>query len=249
MDTPLLLIILFSVISAFGSVSLAGTVLLIPQKTRTTLLPCLLSYAVGTLLGAAFLGMLPQAVNSIGTRQASVYFLIGIVLFFILEKLLLWRHCHEEHCESHGVSGKLILVGDALHNFIDGLVIATAFSSSITLGVATSIAIIGHELPQELGDFAVLLDSGFSKSKALLFNLLSSSTTLIAGIGGYYFLYWISWVQPYIMALAAASFAYIAIADLVPGLHSRTGLKSLVRQTLLIGLGILTIILISHHSH
>lgn len=249
MDTALFLIILFSVISGFGSVTLAGSILLIPDKIRASLLPCLLSFAVGTLLGAAFLGMMPRAVDSIGTRPALLFFLIGIIIFFILEKLLLWRHCHKEHCESHAVSGKLILIGDSLHNFIDGLVIASAFTSSVTLGVATSIAIIGHELPQEVGDFAVLLDSGFSKSKALLFNLLSSSTTLVAGVGGYFFFSWLSWLQPYIISLAAASFAYIAIADLVPGLHSKTGFNSLIKQTLLIGLGIFTIVLISHHSH
>lgn len=210
-------------------------------------MPCMLSYAIGTLLGAAFLGLLNQSTALIGFENTSYSFLAGIVIFFMLEKLLLWRHCHEEHCESHATTGPLILVGDALHNFIDGVVIASAFAVSVPLGFATAIAIIGHEIPQELGDFAVLLESGYSKGQAYFYNVLSSSTTLVAGIGSYYFLSHVTSLVPYVMSLAAASFVYIAVADLVPMLHRRVGFRSLVLQTILILAGIVTIVVVSHH--
>ncbi len=249
MESALFYIVLFSILSGLGSVSLVGLVLLIPTDFRKVLLPCLVSYAVGTLLGAAFIGMLPRATELIGPKPAAYNLLAGFIAFFILEKLLLWRHCHVPECKTHKASANLILIGDGLHNFIDGLVIASAFLISVPLGIATSIAIIGHELPQELGDFAVLLDGGFSKKKALFYNLLSSSTTLVAGVLGYYFFDSIRWLQPYILSYAAASFIYIAVADLVPGLHGKAGIKTLIRQTALIILGIFTIIFISNHVH
>jgi zinc and cadmium transporter len=249
MDATLTYIIICCLLSGAGSVLLASFVLIVPQKRRDALMPCLLSYATGTLLGAALLGLFHQSASRIGFREASYSFLAGIVLFFVLEKLLIWRHCHDEQCSSHSASGPLILFGDALHNFIDGVVLASAFSVSHALGLATSIAIIGHEIPQELGDFAVLLESGYSKSKALLYNVLSSTTTLIAGIGSYFFLKETTWVLPYVMSLAAASFVYIAIADLVPTLHRRVGLRSLMVQTALILAGVTTITIVSESLH
>jgi zinc and cadmium transporter len=249
MGMALVYIVIFSLLAGIGSVSLASVVLVMPQRWHDILIPCLLSYAIGTLLGAAFLGLLPQSVSAIGLAATSQSLLAGIVVFFILEKLLIWRHCHKEHCEPHSTSGPLILVGDALHNLIDGVVIATAFATSTSLGFATAIAIIGHEIPQELGDFAVLLECGYSKGQAYFYNVLSSSTTLLAGVGTYFFLAHISSVLPYITSLAAASFVYIAIADLVPTLHRRTGLRSMLLQTFLILAGIGTIMTVSHDHH
>ncbi len=246
MNVPLAHIIGFSLIAGVGSVTIASVVLMIPQKWRERISPCLLSYAIGTLLGAAFLGLLEQAVARVGFRETAHVFLAGVVIFFVLEKLMVWRHCHESHCETHATTGLLILVGDALHNFIDGVVIASAFSISIPLGLATAVAIIGHEIPQELGDFAVLLDSGYSKAQAYFYNVLSSSTTLVAGVGSYFFLDFVGWLVPYIMALAAASFVYIAVADLVPMLHRRVGLRSLLLQTALILAGLWTIMSMSN---
>lgn len=249
MEGCLTYVVLFSLIAGAGSVSLASIVLMIRQKWRDILMPCLLSYAIGALLGAAFLGLLRESASHIGFTTASYSFLVGIVIFFILEKLLIWRHCHAEHCVSHDISGPLILVGDALHNSIDGVVIASAFATSSTLGFATAVAIIGHEIPQELGDFAVLLESGYSKAKAYLYNMLSSSTTLVAGVTSYFFLAEVRWLLPYVMALAAASFIYIAIADLVPTLHKRVGVRSLLWQTALILICIGTIAIVSQHHH
>ena len=137
-----------------------------------------MSYATGTLLAAAFLAMIPKGLAGAPTVNVSATVLAGIVIFFLMEKIVIWRHCHTAGCEVHGQAGALILLGDALHNFVDGLVIAAAFVTSIPLGMAAAFAVIAHEVPQEVGDFAILLDSGYSRRRAFLLNLLSSFTTL-----------------------------------------------------------------------
>ena len=233
----------FSLLGSVGAVLLAGSLLLFPDRTRQLLIPCLISYATGTLLGAAFLGLIPHALQCNPPSAILPAVLAGILLFFILEKLLLWRHCHEADCEVHGSAGLLILVGDAFHNFADGVVLAAAFLSSIPLGIATSLAIIAHEIPQEVGDFAILLDSGYGKTQALLYNVLSSLATLPGAVLAYLFLQEVRGVTPYIMALSAASFIYIATVDLIPGLHRRARLAEAARQLLLILAGIGTILL------
>lgn len=162
----LTLIVTFSLLGSVGSVTLAGLFLLFPQSTRSVLVPSLISYATGTLLGASFLGILPRVLNSISASVALNAVLLGIILFFVLEKLALWRHCHNSGCEVHSQAGFLLLIGDAFHNFVDGAAIASTFVISIPLGVVTSIAVIAHEIPQEVGDFAILLQSGYSKTKA-----------------------------------------------------------------------------------
>jgi zinc and cadmium transporter len=167
-----------------------------------------------------------------------------MVLFFVLEKLVLWRHCHDSNCEVHGQAAPLILVGDAFHNFVDGVVIAAAFLVSIPLGIATAIAVIAHEVPQEVGDFAILLESGYSRSKALLLNTLSAATTLPGALAAYFWLADTRSLVPYVLALSAASFIYIATADLVPNLHRRVALGDAVRQVALLLLGIGTIALL-----
>jgi zinc and cadmium transporter len=240
MKVPLL-ILLFSVLGSIGSVGGAALFLLFPERVRKTLVPSLISYATGTLLGAAFLGMIPHAFKHSRASSILTTILIGIVLFFLLEKLVIWRHCHEGECEIHGTAGPLILFGDAFHNFVDGVVIAAAFLISIPLGVATALAVIAHEVPQEIGDFAILLDSGYSRQKAFLYNILSSSATLPAAIISYFSLKATQAVIPYIIALSAGSFIYIAMADLIPELHKRFGVGTSVRQFILLILGIGTI--------
>jgi zinc and cadmium transporter len=214
---------------------------------RKILVPCLISYATGTLLGAAFLGMIPHALEDSEPFRILAAVLVGIILFFLLEKLVIWRHCHDGECEIHSVAGPLILIGDAFHNLVDGIVIAAAFLTNITLGVATAFAVIAHEVPQEIGDFAILLDSGYSKLRAFFYNLLSSLTTLPGAVISYFFLKAAKTAVPYILALSAASFIYIAMADLIPELHKRYGIRTTARQFLLFISGIGTILIFRMH--
>ncbi|MBS1158712.1 MAG: Zinc transporter [Proteobacteria bacterium] len=210
----------------------------------------LISYAIGALLGAAFLEILPEALAHGAPHRMAGTVLFGIMVFFVLEKLVLWRHCHHDHCEAHdahapandhGRSGLLILVGDTFHNFVDGILIAAAFLDSTQLGIVTALAIIAHEIPQEVGDYLILLHSGYSKVRALAFNLLSSLATLLGAMLAYFALSDLQEWIPSLLALAAASMIYVAVADLIPGLHKRTELKATVQQVLLIGLGIASI--------
>ena len=220
-------------------------------NTRAAWIPMLISYAIGALLGAVFLEILPHAfheASSVENMAATV--LLGILLFFILEKLVLWRHCHGDECEAHaaqehghdhGRSGMMIMVGDTFHNFVDGILIAAAFMIDIKLGAVTALAIIAHEIPQEVGDFLILLHSGYSKKQALMFNLLSSLATVVGGLLAYFALQTVQDWIPTILGLAAASMIYVAVADLIPGLHKRTELKATVQQVVLIALGISSI--------
>ena len=208
--------------------------------------PALVSFAVGALLGAVFLEILPHAIGGAGNLQALFgTVLAGIFGFFVLEKLVLWRHCHVEDCEAHhadpndrGRSGLMIIIGDSFHNFVDGILIAAAFLQSTELGVVTAAAIIAHEIPQEIGDFVVLLHSGYGKATALALNLLSSLAMLVGALLAYLTLQsaqeWIATV----LALAAASMIYVAVADLIPGLHRRPELGATAQQVLLIALGV-----------
>ena len=234
-------IIAFSILGSVGAIAGAALLLLFPEGTRRTLLPCLLSYATGTLLGAAFLGMIPHALQQATPVAISGTVLVGIVLFFVLEKIVIWRHCHDTECEVHSSAGPLILIGDAFHNFVDGFVIAAAFLTSVPLGIAASLAVIAHEIPQEVGDFAILLENGYSRTRALILNSLSSLTTLPGAVIAYFFLGATREAVPFILALSAASFIYIAIADLVPSLHRQTGLKATLMQFVLMLAGIGTI--------
>jgi len=216
---------------------------------RATWVPMLVSYAIGALLGAAFLEVIPRAFEIGRVREAAIAILAGIFCFFVLEKLLLWRHCHTENCEvhdqhDHGRSGALIVVGDTVHNFVDGVLIAAAFLQSIELGIITALAIIAHEIPQEVGDFLILLHSGYSRAKALVVNLLSSTATIIGGVAGYYGLQFFRDWEAVLLGVVAASMIYVAVADLIPGLHRRPELRDTASQALLIALGIGSIALV-----
>jgi zinc and cadmium transporter len=224
-------------------------------------LSLLVSYAIGALLGAAFLEIIPHAFAHGDPSRVAFAILLGILGFFVLEKLVLWRHCHHDHCEAHdahppacdhGRSGLLILIGDTFHNFVDGILIAAAFMQDTQLGLVTALAVIAHEIPQELGDYSVLCHSGYSRRQALFFNLLSSLATLVGGLVAYSALSVLTGWIPYILALAAASMIYVAVADLIPGLHKRTELKATLQQATLIGLGVLSIFLaqtLFAHNH
>ena len=211
---------------------------------RATWVPMLVSFAIGALLGAAFLDVIPHAFESGEPHEVAFSILAGIFGFFVLEKLLLWRHCHTEHCEvhdadhDHGRSGALIIVGDSVHNFVDGVLIAAAFLQSTELGIVAAIAIIAHEIPQEVGDFLILLHSGYSRRRALAMNLLSSLATLAGGVLGYFSLQAIVGLESILLGVVAASMIYVAVADLIPGLHKRPQLRDTASQALLIALGI-----------
>jgi zinc and cadmium transporter len=208
----------------------------------------LISYATGTLLGAAFLGMIPAALAQASARAVASTVLAGIIAFFVLEKVVLWRHCHDGECSVHGQPAPLILFGDAFHNFVDGVVIAAAFLTTIPLGVVTSLAVIAHELPQEIGDFGILLDGGYGRGRALLLNGLSSASTLPGAVLAYLWLDEVREAVPYILAFSAASFVYIAMADLVPTLHRQLSVRTSIRQLALLLAGIGTIALLHEGS-
>lgn len=238
---------------AGGLVSVLAAALL-TRLISTNAVNALISYAIGAMLGAVFLDILPHAFEHAGDIHGLTGTVLGGILgFFVLEKLVLWRHCHHDHCEAHdahpaahdhGRSGLLILIGDTFHNFVDGVLIAAAFLESTQLGIVTAVAIIAHEVPQELGDFVVLLHSGYSRAKALLFNALSGLATIVGGLLAYFALSEAREAVPVLLSLAAASMIYVAVADLIPGLHKRTELRATVQQVLLIGLGVLTIWLV-----
>jgi zinc and cadmium transporter len=240
------LILLFTLLGSVGSIGLASLLLLFKKKQMKAVSAVLIPFAIGTLLGAAFGGMIPHAQEQLSGERIFPFIIGGLLLFFMLEKFALWRHCHEEPCEIHSQAGALILFGDSLHNFVDGIVIAVAFTSSLSLGVTTSVAIIAHEIPQELGDFTILLDSGYTKVRAFVFNIISSLTALAGAIMAYFLLPMLLSLVPYILAVSAASFIYIALADLIPGRRTTGGLKSLLWELPLIALGVCTITLFHH---
>lgn len=265
--SPLTWIIATCLVGGLLSVLIASVFALNAQRKWV---PLLVSYAIGALLGAVFLDLLPHAVEHATNVEAMTStILFGILLFFTLEKLVIWRHCHGDHCEAHAIhdethcpdneadgqhyhhshdhddgrSGMMIVIGDATHNFVDGILIAAAFIVDIQLGLVTALAIIAHEIPQEVGDFLILLHSGYSKKKALLFNLLSSLATMVGGLLSYFFLQTMENSIPYILALAVSSMLYVAVADLIPGLHKRTEMKDTLQQVGLILLGVTSILI------
>lgn len=281
--TPLAWIVATSLLGGLLSVLIAAVFALNAQRKWV---PLLVSYAIGALLGAVFLELLPHAFEEATNVEAmTATILFGILFFFTLEKLVIWRHCHGTHCEAHalhdeahcpdnegitadasdttfksanksdvgfitvnhdhthddGRSGMMIMIGDTIHNFVDGVLIAAAFMVNIQLGLVTALAIIAHEIPQEIGDFLILLHSGYSKKKALLFNMFSSLATMVGALLAYFFLQTMQASIPYILALAVSSMLYVAVADLIPGLHKRTQMKDTLQQIGLILLGVMSI--------
>ena len=244
----LLWILMFSVLGSIGAILAASWFFLLSDINQKKLVPYLVSYATGVLLAAALLGLIPNAMETTPPRLISTMVLGGILLFFIIEKSVIWRHCHNETCPVHGTIGPMILVGDAIHNATDGIVIAASFLTSIPLGIIVGLSIIAHEIPQEVGDLAILIQNKYSKKRALTLNILSSVSTIPAAIIAYYALDAIITVVPFVMAIAAASFIYIALTDLTPQLHQKMESGTSIRQILLVFLGVATILLfVSFH--
>ena len=260
----LILIIIFTAIGGLLSVMAAAVFLLLKDQHRNAVLPHGISFAIGALLAVAFWGLIPEAFEKVKPdhfQALSATILAGILGFFVLEKLLIWRHCHHGSCEAHGdehaghghsnmkSAGTLIILGDSIHNFVDGVLIAAAFLTDVQLGIVTSLAVAAHEIPQEVGDFAILLDSGYSRSKALFYNVLASLTTVLGGILAYFSLEDLHDSLPYFLALAASSFIYIAVADLIPSLHTKTDMKTSLQQIVLIAAGVLLICSLQTIAH
>jgi zinc and cadmium transporter len=229
--------------------------MILKENIQKKIIPALLSFATGILLTASLLGLIPEAIESSGGKPHLIMptVLVSIIVFFFLEKIITWRNCRDNDCEVHSrASGPIILLGDALHNLTDGIVIAAAFLTEFHLGIIIGITILSHEIPQETGDFAILLHSGYSRKKAILFNLISSSTTIPAAIIAYYLLNPFEVFVPYLLAVSAASFIYIALTDLTPELHKSTQLKYILSQLILIIIGIALmwfLLSLSIHEH
>jgi zinc and cadmium transporter len=225
--------------------------------------PRMVSFAVGAMLAAAFMHLLPEAIMQGGNIQALFAVTLGgLLAFFLLEKFAIWRHghnhpaaSHEHAAHAHGSSGHplgtMIVIGDGFHNFVDGVLIAAAFLVDVRIGLATTLAIIAHEIPQEIGDFLVLLHAGYTRARALLLNVFSSLAGLIGGITGYFALDYAYELTPYVLALAGSSFIYIAVADLIPHLQRATGARTAMWQIALIaaGIGVIALVYAALHPH
>ncbi len=231
-----------SIVGSIGGLLVAGVLLLFGPQARNRVVPALVSYAVGTLLGAAALGLMPQALESLEPPRAFVTLLAGILTFFILEKLVLLRHCHDDaECQVHQSTVMLVIIGDAVHTFVDGVAIAATTLVSIPLGVSTALAAIAHEIPQEAGDFAILLAAGHSRKKALILNATSAVGGLVGALVMLLLGSAMPNIAPYVLAFAAGNFLYVAMADLIPHLHRGETNPNSVRQVVLIALGLVTI--------
>jgi zinc and cadmium transporter len=241
-----LLIIGASLVGGLVAVVLAATVLTVNKKFMDRALPRLISFSTGTLLSAALLGMVPHAAEALPVATVALVVLAGLMLFFVLEKLLVWRHCHKYDCEVHASSGPLLLVGDAVHNFVDGVVIAGAFLTSTALGVTVTLSTFAHELPQEVGEYLVYLRSGYTRRRALFLNAVTSLISVVGAVLGYCFLSQTRSVGPYLLAFAAAGFLYVALADLIPAQRSRMSLSLTLLDFFLVIAGIGVIALLAH---
>lgn len=247
-------IILFTALGGVLSALAASVFLLMSAPRRAAWLPHLISFATGALLGAALLKILPEAIQAAGLSNLHLIgfaLVAGIFAFFVLEKLVIWRHCHQHDCDSHvpqqdardRASGILILTGDAIHNALDGVLIAAAFMLDVSLGILTSVAVIAHEIPQEVGDLAILLNSGMSRGRAFGLNLLTSFASIVGGLLAFFALERSQQAVPYALAVAAACFLYVAVADLIPGLHRRVEIRASIHQMVLIAVGVAVIVL------
>ncbi|HEX9771821.1 MAG TPA: ZIP family metal transporter [Steroidobacteraceae bacterium] len=254
------LIVVFTALGGVLSALAASSFLLLNPARRALVLPHLVSFATGTLLGAAFLGLIPHALEANGpggAHRIGAALLLGILSFFLLEKFVLWRHCHDDPCEMHSpsraardaASARLILVGDAFHNVLDGVLIAAAFMTDAKLGIVTALAVFAHEIPQEIGDLAILLHGGYSRRRALVLNLLTSLSSVLGAVLAYFALSAALPLLPYALAFAAASFLYVAVADLIPGLHRRVDIRAGVEQLAFILAGVAVVFLTHQQMH
>jgi len=208
-----------SLISLVGVLTLA-----IKDNLLHKVLFCLIGFSAGALIGSAFLHILPECLENSKSSTVFSYLILGIIIFFIMERYLHWRHCHEKDCHIHAFT-YLNLFGEAFHNFIDGIAIAVSFIISIKLGIATTLAIILHEIPKELGNFGVLIYGGFSRKKALLYNFISSLMAIIGAVMGYFISDFTHGFSNFVMPLTAGGFIYIAMSDLIPEVHKESNQK------------------------
>lgn len=245
---------------AFSALA-AGALVLLPARLRTRVVPSLVSYAVGAMLAVVCLDLLPELFATDAPREALGGALLGgVLLFFLLEKAVLWRHAHPadalagvhtathtEHARGHGprshAAGPLILIGDSTHNFVDGVLIASAYLTDPALGFTMALAVFAHEVPQEVGNVVVLLNAGYTPARALGYNVLANLGTVVGGVGAALAFTAVQPLVPYVLAVAAASFIYIAVADLIPELHQHTQPRAALAQTGLIVLGVATVVL------
>lgn len=256
--STLTMVLLYTAACGALSALVAAGFMLLSAPRRNTLLPHLVSFATGALLGAALLALLPHALDSgAGAHGIGIALAGGIIAFFVLEKMVLWRHCHVDACEAHGPTDKhrqsasatLILWGDAFHNVLDGVLIAAAFLTDPHLGIVTTVAVFAHEIPQEVGDLAILLNGGMSRARALALNVAVSLASVAGALVAWHLLAEALEVLPYALAVAAASFLYVAVADLIPGLHRRVDARTSFQQVALIALGMLVTGLTHEFAH
>ena len=241
---PLLATVLaLSVLGSCGGLLVASSLLLFNDALRTRIVPWLVSYAVGALLGVALLALLPDALKELDATTVFGTLLFGILAFFILEKLVLLRHCHEpDECHVHSATAPLVIMGDAFHNFLDGAIVCAAVLTSVPLGINTAIAVAAHEIPQEVGDVAILLTAGYSRAGALILNVVSGAAGLAGALVTYAAVGVVPGLRPFVLAFSSASLLYIAMSDLIPDLHRGQIDKNALRQVLLIAAGIGTIV-------
>jgi len=249
----LLLTLLCAALGGMASAAFAIAFLWVPEHRSAQVLPHFLSFATGALLGAALLGLLPEAIEHVGAggaRGIGWALIGGLGFFFIIEKLVLWWHVHAHdengHHSGHDhrrerAAGVLVLLGDSIHNALDGVLIAAAFLTSVSLGLLTTFAVAAHEVPHRVGDFAILVQAGLSRRRALLLNLATGVAALVGALGAYSALRQAVGVLPYALAFAAAGFLYIAVAGLIPGLQRRADPRTSALQVLLIALGVAVI--------
>ena len=231
-----------SLLGSCGGLLVASSLVFFPERVRTRLVPWLVSYAVGALLGVALLALLPEALAELPARAVFGTLLVGILIFFVLEKLVLLRHCHTDDCHVHGAAAPLVFVGDAFHNFLDGAIICTAVLTSVPLGINTAIAVAAHEIPQEVGDVAVLLAAGYSRGRALLLNVITGIAGILGALLAFATVEIVPGVRPYVLAISSASLLYIAMSDLIPDLHRGEIDANGLRQVVLITAGIFTVV-------
>jgi zinc and cadmium transporter len=232
-----------SLLGSCGGLLVASSLLLFNDAVRTRLVPWLISYAVGALLGVALLALLPDALRELDARTVFGTLLFGILAFFILEKLVLLRHCHTDECHVHSATAPLVIMGDAFHNFLDGAIVCAAVLTSVPLGVNTAIAVAAHEIPQEVGDVAILLAAGYTRTGALILNVVSGAAGLAGALLTYAAVGFLPGLRPFVLAFSSASLLYIAMSDLIPDLHRGQIDKNAVRQVVLIAAGIATVVL------
>lgn len=245
-------IILWSVIG--GIAGFLGAVLIVfkvVKKREHTLY--LVGFAAGSMLAAVFFDLLPEAMELAGNTVVPLtYVLYGIILFYCLEKLFLWQHCHRhahgEVCEVH-VGSRMVIIGDSMHNFLDGVAIAAAFLVSAPLGVVTALAVFVHEIPQEVGDVGVLLHDGFSRKQALVWNFISAAICVVGAVLAYFLMSAFETIEIYLVAIAAGGFIYVATSDLLPEIHRELKKKHILAHTIVFLLGVIVIWLVSQWLH